>query len=149
MGTPASVSYFFVSSGFLLTYTYGARFDRDEMNYGKFWLGRRARLLPVYFLGLLVAFPVLLHAHEVALGKMALTIFLLQSWSPGSALYWNAPAWALSNLAFCYLSLPFLLRATRQFSKTACLIFAVIAWLISLTLSLTYVHLNPDGLDAY
>ena len=29
-GTPASVSYFFVSSGFLLTYTYGARFDRDE-----------------------------------------------------------------------------------------------------------------------
>jgi len=30
MGTPASVSYFFVSSGFLLTYTYSACFDRDR-----------------------------------------------------------------------------------------------------------------------
>jgi peptidoglycan/LPS O-acetylase OafA/YrhL len=146
MSTPASVSYFFVSSGFLLTYAYGARFDRDEMNYGKFWLGRSLRLLPVYFLGLLLALPVLLHTHLVALGKMVLTIVLLQSWFPSSALYWNAPAWALSNLAFCYLSLPFLLRATRNFSKTACLIFAAAAWATSLTLSLTYLHLSPDGL---
>jgi peptidoglycan/LPS O-acetylase OafA/YrhL len=100
MGTPASVSYFFVSSGFLLTYTYAERFDRDELQYGKFWLGRCARLLPVYFLGLLVALPVLLHTHMVAPGKMFLTVFLLQAWVPSSALYWNAPAWALSNLAF-------------------------------------------------
>jgi peptidoglycan/LPS O-acetylase OafA/YrhL len=146
MGTPASVSYFFVSSGFLLTYTYCARFDRDEMNYGKFWLGRCVRLLPVYFLGLLVAFPVLLHTHNVAAGKMALTILLLQSWFPGSALYWNTPAWALSNLAFCYVSLPFLLRATRYFSQIACLMSAAAAWAVSLTLSLTYLHLNPDAL---
>ena len=146
MGIPASVSYFFVSSGFLLTYTYSARFDRDEMQYGKFWLGRCARLLPVYFLGLLVALPVLLHSHRAAPGKMFLTVFLLQAWFPRSALYWNTPAWALSNLAFCYLSLPFLLRATRRFSKTACLIFAAAAWLTSLTLSLSYLHLNPDNL---
>jgi peptidoglycan/LPS O-acetylase OafA/YrhL len=144
MGTPASVSYFFVSSGFLLTYTYGARFDRDEMKYGKFWLGRCARLLPVYFLGLLVALPVLLRTHTVAPGKMALTIFLLQAWFPSSPLYWNAPAWALSNLAFCYLSLPFLLKATRRFSKSTCLITAAAAWLVSLALSLTYLYLNPD-----
>ena len=146
MGTPASVSYFFVSSGFLLTYTYGARFDRDEMNYRKFWLGRCARLLPVYSLGLFVALPVLFHTHTVAPGKMALTIFLMQAWFPDSALYWNSPAWALSNLAFCYLTLPFLLKATRHFSKSACLIFAAAAWLVSLTLSLTYLHLNPDRL---
>jgi peptidoglycan/LPS O-acetylase OafA/YrhL len=146
MGTPASVSYFFVSSGFLLTYAYGARFDRGEMKYRKFWLGRCVRLLPVYFLGLLVAFPVLLHTHDVAPGKMALTILLLQSWVPRSALYWNTPAWALSNLAFCYVSLPFLLRATRHFSRTACMISAAAAWVTSLMLSLTYLHLNPDHL---
>jgi peptidoglycan/LPS O-acetylase OafA/YrhL len=149
MGTPASVSYFFVSSGFLLTYTYAARFDRDELNFGKFWLGRAARLLPVYFLGLLIALPVLIHTHTVAPGKMALTILLLQSWFPGCALYWNTPAWALSNLAFCYLTLPFLLRATRHFSKTECVIFAAAAWIVSLTLSLTYLHLNPDGLSQH
>jgi len=76
------VSYFFVSSGLLLTYKYGERFDRDEMQYGKFWLGRGARLLPVYFLGLLVALPVLLHTHTAAPGKMFLTVFLLQAWFP-------------------------------------------------------------------
>jgi peptidoglycan/LPS O-acetylase OafA/YrhL len=146
MATPVSVSYFFVSSGFLLTYTYGARFDRDEMSNSKFWSGRCVRLLPVYFLGLLVALPMLLRTHTIAPGKMALTIFLLQSWFPNSALYWNTPAWALSNLAFCYLSLPFLLRATRHFSKATCLMSAAVAWAVSLTLSLTYLHLNPDGL---
>jgi peptidoglycan/LPS O-acetylase OafA/YrhL len=78
MATAVSVSYFFVSSGFLLTYTYGARFDRDEMNYSKFWLGRCVRLLPVYFLVLLVALPVLLRTHTIAPGKMVLTILLLQ-----------------------------------------------------------------------
>jgi peptidoglycan/LPS O-acetylase OafA/YrhL len=147
MATPVSVSYFFVSSGFLLTHTYGAHFDRDEMSYSKFWLARCVRLLPVYFLGLLVALPVLLRTHTIAPGKMALTTLLLQSWFPNSALYWNIPAWALSNLAFCYLSLPFLLRATRHFSETTCLMSAVAAWALSLTLSLTYLHLNPDGLS--
>jgi len=34
----------------------------------------------------------------------------------------------------------------RRFSKTACLIFAAAAWLTSLTLSLAYLHLNPDNL---
>jgi len=82
MGTPASVSYFFVSSGFLLTYTYSARFDRDELQYGKFWLGRCARLLPVYFLGLLVRLPVLLHTHRAAAGKMFLTVFCCKLGSP-------------------------------------------------------------------
>jgi peptidoglycan/LPS O-acetylase OafA/YrhL len=148
-GHPRQRELFFVSSGFLLTYTYAARFDHDEMNYGKFWLGRCARLLPVYFLGLLVALPVLLHTHTVTPSKMFLTIFLLQSWFPSSALYWNTPAWALSNLAFCYLTLPFLLRATRHFSKTECVIFAAAAWIVSLTLSLTYLHLNPDGLTQH
>jgi peptidoglycan/LPS O-acetylase OafA/YrhL len=146
MSTPSSVSYFFVSSGFLLTYTYGARFDRDEVPYGKFWLGRAVRLLPVYYLGLLVAFPILLHTHQFSLGKVLLTVFLLQSWDPRTALYWNFPAWALSDLAFCYFTLPFLLRATRSLSRDMWFALAAVAWLISLTMSLTYLWLNPDGL---
>jgi peptidoglycan/LPS O-acetylase OafA/YrhL len=144
MTTPVSVSYFFVSSGFLLAYNYSERVDRGEMNYGRFWLGRCARLLPVYFLGLLAAFPFLL--RDFSLPKATQTVLLVQAWFPDSALYWSYPAWALSDLAFFYVSLPFLLRVTRFTSRRSCLLLAGLAWLTSLGLSLAFVHFNPDGL---
>jgi peptidoglycan/LPS O-acetylase OafA/YrhL len=147
LSTPISVTYFFVSSGFLLAYNYSERSDRGEMDATRFLLGRVARLLPVYFLGLSVALPLLLqHPADFSLGKATLTVLLLQSWSPNSALYWNAPAWALSNLAFFYLSLPVLLKLTRSASRRTCLLFAGAAWAVSVGLALVYVHLNPDGL---
>jgi peptidoglycan/LPS O-acetylase OafA/YrhL len=145
MTTPISVSYFFVSSGFLLAYNYSERADRGEMNYGRFWLGRCARLLPVYFLGLLAALPLLL--RDFSLPKAMRTVLLVQAWFPDNALYWNYPAWALSNLAFFYLSLPFLLKLTRFTSRRSCLFLAGSAWLTSICLSLAYIHFNPDGLQ--
>jgi peptidoglycan/LPS O-acetylase OafA/YrhL len=148
LATPISVSYFFVSSGFLLAYNYSERSDQGQMDSTRFLLGRVARLLPVYFLGLLVALPVLLQrSSEFSLGKATLTVLLLQSWSPSSALYWNTPAWALSNLAFFYLSLPVLLKLTRSVSKSACMVGAASAWAVSVGLALVYVRVNPDGLD--
>jgi peptidoglycan/LPS O-acetylase OafA/YrhL len=148
LATPISVSYFFVSSGFLLAYNYSERSDRGEMDSTRFFLGRIARLLPVYFLGLLVALPVLLQKPgEYSLGKATLTILFLQSWFPNSATYWNAPAWALSNLAFFYLSLPVLLKLTRSVSRRTCVLIAASAWVVSVGLALVYVHVNPDGLQ--
>jgi peptidoglycan/LPS O-acetylase OafA/YrhL len=147
LATPISVSYFFVSSGFLLAYNYSERSDHAQMDSTRFLLGRVARLLPVYFLGLLVALPILLQQPAgFSLGKATLTVLLLQSWSPSSAMYWNAPAWALSNLAFFYLSLPVLLKLTRSASKRVCLVGAASAWVVSVGLALVYLDVNPDGL---
>jgi peptidoglycan/LPS O-acetylase OafA/YrhL len=147
MYTPISVSYFFVSSGFLLAYNYAERVDRGEMNYRNFFVGRCARLLPVYFLGLLTALPLLFWPiRNFSPVKTILAIFLVQAWSPHTALYWNAPAWALSNLAFFYAILPALLVLTRSFSRRACLTLAGLAWAASICMSLAYVHWNPDGL---
>lgn len=147
LGIPISVSYFFVSSGFLLAYNYSERSDQGQMDSKRFLLGRVARLLPVYFLGLLVALPVLLQQPaEFSLGQATLTVLLLQSWSPSSALYWNGPAWALSNLAFFYVSLPVVLRLTRSVSKRTCVLIAVLAWGVSVGLALVYLYVNPDGL---
>src|SRR6266513_3252504 len=61
LGTPISVTYFFVSSGSLLAYNYSERSDLGQMDSTRFLLGRVARLLPVYFLGLLVSVPLLFH----------------------------------------------------------------------------------------
>ena len=144
--TPISVSYFFVSSGFLLAYNYSERADQRQMDSTRFLLGRVARLLPVYFMGLLVALPLILTHSDFSLGKATLTLLLLQAWSPSSALYWNPPAWALSNLAFFYVSLPVLLKLTRSTSKRTCMLVAGLAWAISVGLALAYMHANPDGL---
>jgi len=147
LGTPISVTYFFVSSGFLLAYNYSERSDLGQMDTPRFLLGRVARLLPVYFLGLLVAVPLLLQRPaEFSLGKATLTVLLLQSWFPSSALYWNGPAWALSDLAFFYLSLPVLLKLTRSASRRTCLLAAGAAWVVSVGLAVAYIHVNPDGL---
>jgi peptidoglycan/LPS O-acetylase OafA/YrhL len=77
--TPISVSYFFVSSGFLLAYNYSERADQRQMDSTRFLLGRVARLVPVYFLGLLVALPLILTHSDFSLGKATLTLLLLQA----------------------------------------------------------------------
>jgi peptidoglycan/LPS O-acetylase OafA/YrhL len=147
LGTPISVSYFFVSSGFLLSYNYAERSDQGQMDTRRFLLGRVARLLPVYFLGLLVAVPLLFQQpSQFSTGKVTLTVLLLQSWFPNSALYWNSPAWALSDLAFFYLSLPILLKLTRSTTKRSCLLIAGLAWMVSVGLGLAYLYINPDDL---
>jgi peptidoglycan/LPS O-acetylase OafA/YrhL len=147
MLTPISVSYFFVSSGFLLAYNYAERVDRREMNYHSFVLGRCARLLPVYFLGLFVALPLLFWPTPFfSFGKAAVTVFLVQSWSPNTALYWNAPAWALSTLGFFYATLPLWLVLTRSISARAGWFLALLSWAASIALSLAYLYWNPDGL---
>jgi peptidoglycan/LPS O-acetylase OafA/YrhL len=147
LATPISVSYFFVSSGFLLAYNYAERSDQGQMDATRFLLGRVARLLPVYFLGLLVALPILVQAGGFSAGKATVTALLLQAWSPSTAVYWNAPAWALSNLAFFYLSLPLVLKLTRSATKSACLLIGGAAWLVSIGLGLLYIYVNPDGLQ--
>ena len=147
LGTPISVTYFFVSSGFLLAYNYAERSDQGQMDSTRFLLGRLVRLLPVYFLGLLVAVPLLFQRpSEFSFGKATLTVLLVQSWFPSSALYWNSPAWALSDLAFFYLSLPVVLKLTRTASRSACLLVAGSAWAVSIGLALVYMYANPDGL---
>ena len=147
MYTPISVSYFFVSSGFLLAYNYSERVDRRDMNYKNFFLGRCARLLPVYFLGLLAALPLLFWPNRnFSPGKAVLTMLMAQAWAPQTALYWNGPAWALSNLAFFYTVLPILLILTRALSNRSCFVFAGFAWATSIAFSLAYLRWNPDGL---
>jgi peptidoglycan/LPS O-acetylase OafA/YrhL len=142
MSTPIGVSYFFVSSGFLLAYTYADR----PIALGDLWAKRASRILPVYYLGLLLAIPMLITGGGVTLGRVVATLALLQSWNPRTALYWNFPAWALSALAFFYFILPFALRITTRLSPRRLVWFGVIMWAVSLASGLAYVWFRPDGL---
>lgn len=110
----AGVGFFFVLSGFILTYAYGAEFaaglDRQKLK--NFWIARVARIYPVHIL--LLVFTALISGANIghALYPLALSaqILLLQSWIPlGNVPYaFNGPSWSISDEAFFYLVFPVL-----------------------------------------
>ncbi len=114
------VGFFFLLSGFILTYTYrGAYHVRD------FYVARIARVFPVHLLGMLLATATLLwiggeHWSELppderALGFIA-QVPLLQSWFSSPAIHFgiNGPSWSLSVEAWFYAIFPLLALGFRR-----------------------------------
>ncbi|MFE5401259.1 acyltransferase family protein [Streptomyces sp. NPDC056580] len=107
----SGVTFFFVLSGFVLTWTYTAG-DRALPFYGR----RFARVWPVLLVGVLV--PLLLQLPDAAPGRgeelirMALSAVLLyQAWVPGHILGSTNPVtWSLACEAFFYAVFPFVVR---------------------------------------
>ncbi len=114
---PSAVTFFFVLSGFVLTWAStdaGGRVPSAR----EFLRARLARLLPIHALSLLVVFPIVLglwrRAHPAGDGDLVgdvaapglLVALGLQAWAPTTALAWNPPAWSLSVELGCYALFP-------------------------------------------
>ena len=124
------VSFFFLLSGFILTYSYagqiGSTGDRR-----RFWEARFARMYPVYLLSLIANWP---FRGWMTTGTMAAVLAVIQAWNPWKsylAQAWNFPAWTLSVEAFFYLcfpaALPLFARLSRRSqSALAVALFAII-----------------------
>jgi peptidoglycan/LPS O-acetylase OafA/YrhL len=150
------VNFFFVLSGFILVYTYAGR----DTPARKFWWARFARIYPAYLFSLLFTAPfffyVCLKMHPAPIAFLIwpqnhlvtsslLVPVLLQSWVPGAALAWNAPAWSLSDEAFFYLLFPALLVWLAKKSKWTWLGIALACGVASLTCTGAYAIFRPDG----
>jgi peptidoglycan/LPS O-acetylase OafA/YrhL len=147
------VPMFFVLSGFILSYNYAPREDREHLDKRGFWVARFARIYPVYAFGLVAALPFFLKdlakvgrldvAHVTLIGGTATT--LTQAWSPATACKWNCPGWTLSVEAFFYALFPFLLAPLLLLPVRKLLAVATATWLVAL-MGPTYVAL---GLPAH
>lgn len=125
------VSFFFVLSGFILTYTYRS----GVQSLGKYWIARLGRIYPVYFLALMFALPFAYQTLDVI--DIVKVLTMLQSWTlyPSESGYtWLTQAWTLSvELAF-YILFPILLVLMNNLSKMAVIIcatlmcFLIVAW---------------------
>ena len=103
-----AVTLFFILSGFILAYTYDGQID-GKTNRLHFWEARFARIYPVYFLSLMLAFW---FERGLSLGTRLAVLGMVQAWDPRAPQLtgaWNYPAWTLSVEAFFYLCFPFLL----------------------------------------
>jgi peptidoglycan/LPS O-acetylase OafA/YrhL len=136
-GGRQAVTFFFVLSGFILTYVYSENDSQAGINVTnrEFWRARFARIMPTYWLGLLIAFPVFAYSALIS-GMSPVREFLqglllclpgVQAWWPPAALAWNPPAWSLSVEMFFYLLFPVLARAVSRLS-----VYQLLATILSL-----------------
>jgi peptidoglycan/LPS O-acetylase OafA/YrhL len=74
-----------------------------------------------------------------------LSVTLLQSWLPQTAMAWNMPNWSLSVEAFFYFMFPFLLPRMTRLTRRQLLAIVPAGWLFALACTLAYTHFHPDG----
>jgi peptidoglycan/LPS O-acetylase OafA/YrhL len=110
------VSFFFVLSGFVLTWS--ARTGDTRV---RFWRRRGVKIYPNYVFAWLAALVGLTAAgHPAGMRTALANLFLVQSWWPGRGVYFgvNSVSWSLSCEAFFYLLFPWLLASAARIRPT-------------------------------
>ncbi|MDT0436243.1 MULTISPECIES: acyltransferase [Streptomyces] len=107
------VSFFFVLSGFILTWV-----SRPEDTARRFWRRRLVKIFPNHLVTLAAALLLMLSASvPITAINTVPTVFLVQSWIPEQDAVinygGNAPSWSLACELLFYLSFPLLLRVAR------------------------------------
>lgn len=149
----AGVSFFFVLSGFILTYNYHNKINvLNKTNLKKFYIARFAKIYPLHFLTFLIAVPITLIYFNpdgwylIKLAYMSvINLSLIQSFFPSSATYFNfnGVSWTLSVEAFFYLTFPFLIFNIRKL-KIHNYKFGTILVLSILWMGLFILNINLD-----
>ena len=141
VGGQYGVTFFFILSGFILTYRYHGWFAAGvgDAAFWRFQRLRVARLYPVYLFGLLLDTPwhLIERAQVDQLAAVGTTYWAswllnavgLQAWVPAVpfAMFWNTPAWSVSAEFFFYASFPFLVHGLgRRLRSTAGLVLGFV-----------------------
>lgn len=106
------VSFFFILSGFVLSYSYKERLQNKQLSLSKYWIARVARIYPLHLLTLILAIPLSLQYMNEGLWyfKLLLNATLLHGFTPSDGYYFtfNSVSWSLSGEIFFYLAFPLL-----------------------------------------
>ena len=111
------VDFFFILSGFIISYAYMDKLSKKEVSAKDFFLKRLFRLYPMHLFMLSVWVIYIFEKHwafEQHIGGKDpfitnnLTsffehIFLVQTWGTGNIMAWNVPSWSVSVELFAYL----------------------------------------------
>jgi peptidoglycan/LPS O-acetylase OafA/YrhL len=132
VGGQYGVTFFFILSGFILTYRYKNWFANgvNTSDYWNFQRLRLARIYPIYVLGLLLDTPwhilerldsgQLQASGQLYWASWLLNLVGLQAWVPAIpyAMFWNTPAWSVSAEFFFYATFPFVCRFAARHSNS-------------------------------
>jgi peptidoglycan/LPS O-acetylase OafA/YrhL len=143
------VSFFFILSGFVLTWTFRA--DRPARD---FYRRRIARIVPSYLIACLIAIPVTLYllggSASVVTGDLV-TFTGLQAWVPNSHVYFGGDGvlWSLSAEAFFYLLFPWIAPRLLRLDRTATwrCAFGFIGFIVAVPLIIRAGHSVNGGIS--
>lgn len=126
------VSFFFVLSGFILTYTYQEKFVQNNITKRTFYISRLARIYPLHILTLLIWIYMRKDhpLNEPYIINLLSNISLTQSFYPTDEIRFNAAAWSLSDEMFFYMLFPLILRWLTESPRKLYIIFASMAILV-------------------
>ncbi|MEE9391167.1 MAG: acyltransferase [Planctomycetota bacterium] len=127
------VDFFFILSGFILTYVYGDRdVHRTPLKIRDFYVARLARVYPLHLFALCVVvcyrvftqfYARITHSpnaiYTVPWVRLPDHLLLLQSWGIFGKPVWNIPAWSISTEMFAYLLFPLILAFSISYKKLA------------------------------
>lgn len=160
-----AVDFFFILSGFILTYVYRRKLlseHRWKASFN-FITARMGRIFPLHiallaaFIGCQLAFKTvqyLLHPDTVpppqgpGLGIVFSNLLLIQNWPLFNYPSWNGSTWSLSTEWFAYWCFLWLLPAVMRLKSTLLLVFLVLLllplyWLVNPAVS--YLDVNLDA----
>ncbi len=114
-----AVSFFFILSGFILTYVYPSLTTWADRR--RFWLARFARVWPAHFAAFILLWLILQHGYNFPTGNASrslavLNLALVHAWVPVRNVFFsfNSPSWTLSTEMAFYLLFPFLIWNWRK-----------------------------------
>lgn len=119
-GGECGVSFFFMLSGFILSYAYGERVQDGTFRHRRFLVRQLLKFYPLHLLTFLVMALLDARLGQMADGvKLLANVLLLQSWVPSDSFYFvaNGSSWFLSDLLFFYLVFPAVLRLLLRVSR--------------------------------
>ncbi len=150
-----STSFFFLLSGFILSYLYWSPDGTLATDKKRFWLMRLSRLYPIHIIALLITMPLMLPMmleEDMGIGPILLsglaTLTLTQSWYPPWVPIWSWPTWALSALVFLYLIMPWLMKQLGGLSRKKLIVLLVLMPFLSLLPTAIYAFYFPPGTEA-
>lgn len=148
------VPFFYLLSGYVLTYGYGKALSTGGISNFEFWRRRFFRLFPVLAISLALGFlPLIVGLRKEALSSfdaiaqsmkfLVLNLLGLGAWFPES-LRINFPAWSISVEAFFYLLFPFLFVKAQRFRIFSPAVGLVLCWLASCALALSFFGADSE-----
>jgi peptidoglycan/LPS O-acetylase OafA/YrhL len=142
------VTFFFVLSGFVIALNYfdtAARpTSRGTWNY---FVGRLARVYPLYLLVLTVVWVFVDHQSNVP--RFLWQLFALQSWHPSLVIAYgiNAPGWSIGVEFFLYACFPLLVLVLRPIAANAkALLILAVAVIVAVFLAAALFQQFRNGL---